>query len=122
MVEIKDKNSASDKDKSFIEAGIIEVGTVKKEGIQIKGKDMLYLNAPEIYAADFKIANCGDGLYFFGGDLFCTYKLLGTIINNNSVIFDYEKYTVTVSWTNGGDGVRTNPTWQRHYKNTVSEV
>lgn len=63
-----------------------------------------------------QIQPCGDGLYFFGGDLFCTYKLLGTTINDNSVIFDYEKYTVTVSWTNTSNNVKTNPKWIREYK------
>ena len=30
-----------------------------------------------------KITACGDGLYFFGGDLFCTYKLLSAEINES---------------------------------------
>lgn len=68
---------------------------------------------------------CGDGLYFFGGDLFCIYKLLGTTVNDDSVIFDYGKYSVTVSWNNDGDGKRINPKWKREYKiieETESEV
>lgn len=71
-----------------------------------------------------QIKPCGDGLYLFGGDLFCTYKLLGTTVSDNSVIFDYEKYTVTVSWENNGDS-RINPKWEREYKQieeTESEV
>lgn len=59
---------------------------------------------------------CGDGLYFFGKDLFCTYKLLGTEITDTSVKFEYEKYYVTVSWTNDSDGIRKNPKWVRVYK------
>lgn len=63
-----------------------------------------------------KIVACGDGLYLFGGDLFCTYKLLGTTITDTSVKFEYEKYYVTVSWTNDGEGIRKNPKWLREYK------
>lgn len=58
MVEIKDKNySETDKDKSFAEFCELTVKTdldgvtteEEKEGVQIKGKDMLYLNAPNIF-------------------------------------------------------------------------
>lgn len=65
----------------------------------------------------------GDGLYFFGGDLFCTYKLLGTIVSDNSVVFEYEKYTVTVSWENDTEtnNKRINPKWKREYKETQQE-
>lgn len=61
---------------------------------------------------------CGDGLYYFGGDLFCAYKLLSTIVNDNSVVFEYEKYTVTVSWDNDTEtnNKRINPKWSRVYK------
>lgn len=63
-----------------------------------------------------KITPCGDGLYFFGGDLFCTYKLLSTEINETSVKYEYEPYTVTVSWTKSGDNKKTDPKWKREYK------
>lgn len=94
---------------------------ISEEGTQIKGKDFVLISAPEVCFScsgdiELTINSCGDGLYYFGGDLFCAYELLGTTINDNSVIFDYAPYTVTVSWTNSGDGVRTNPTWQRQYK------
>lgn len=60
---------------------------------------------------------CGDGLYFFGGDLFCIYKLLGVEITESSVQFEYEKYTVTVSWDNDEiNNKRINPKWVRTYK------
>lgn len=93
-----------------------------EEGSQIKGKDFVLISAPEICFScssedpDLTIKLCGDGLYYFGEDLFCTYPLLGTTINENSIVFDYAPYTVTVSWTNSGGGVRINPTWQRQYK------
>lgn len=96
--------------------------TTVEEGTQVKGKDFVLISAPEICFScsaedtELTIKSYGDGLFCFGADLFCTYKLLGTTINDNSVIFDYAPYTVTVSWTNGGDGVRKNPTWQRQYK------
>lgn len=61
---------------------------------------------------------CGDGLYFFGGDLFCIYKLLGVEITESSVQFEYEKYYVFVSWENNGKGIRENPKWERIYKHT----
>lgn len=94
-----------------------------KRGTYVKGEDVIHLDAPEICFScssedtdtELKIKPCGDGLYYFGGDLFCAYKLLGTTINENSVVFDYAPYTVTVSWTNSGNK-RTNPTWQRVYK------
>lgn len=57
----------------------------------------------------------GDGLYLFGNDLFCTYPLLGTTVNEDSVVFDYEKYTITVSWENNGNK-RVKPKWKRVYK------
>lgn len=63
-----------------------------------------------------KVIPCGDGLYFVGGDLFCTYKLISTEINDTSVKFEYEKYYVTVSWTKSSDNKKTNPKWQREYK------
>ncbi len=96
----------------------------KKEGVLIKGKDIIYLNAPEICFAEaastaentaLKIKPYGDGLYYIGGDLFCAYPLLGTEITGTYVKFEYEKYFVIVSWTNSGDK-RANPTWQRQYK------
>lgn len=91
-------------------------------GTQIKGKDFVLISAPEICFScssedtELKIKSCGDGLYYYGGDLFCAYKLLSTTITDTSVKFEYDKYYVTVSWINSGDGVRTNPTWQRVYK------
>ena len=63
-----------------------------------------------------QVVPCGDGLYYFGGDLFCTYKLLSTEINDTSVKFEYEKYFVTVTWTKSGDNKKTNPKWERTYK------
>lgn len=63
-----------------------------------------------------KVKALGDGLYQFGGDLICTYPLLGTTISENLVKFEYEKYYVTVSWTNSGDNERKNPKWERVYK------
>lgn len=97
-----------------------------EEGTWIKGKEFVLIRTPQIRfseseeveeaGTELTIKSYGDGLYYFGGDLFCTYNLLGTTINDTSVVFDYAPYTVTVSWTNSGDGVRTNPTWQRQYK------
>lgn len=116
-----------------------------EEGTWIKGKEFVLIRTPQIRfstpedeqlimssadteaTADTELITkpCGDGLYYFGGDLFCIYQLLGTTITDTSVVFDYAPYTVTVSWTNSGEGVRTNPTWQRQYKqieNTENEV
>lgn len=98
----------------------------EKEGVLIKGKDVIFLDAPEICFAEaapttedtdtkLKIKPYGDGLYYIGGDLFCVYPLLSTEITDTSVKFEYEKYFITVSWTNSGDK-RINPSWQRQYK------
>lgn len=56
----------------------------------------------------------GDGLYMWGGDIFCSYPCLGTEVTDSYVIFDFGVYTVKVSWTNSG-GKRTNPKWERIY-------
>ena len=56
----------------------------------------------------------GDGLYMWGGDIFCSYPCLGTEVKENYVIFDFGVYTVKVSWTNSG-GKRIDPKWQRIY-------
>lgn len=56
----------------------------------------------------------GDGLYMWGGDIFCSYPLKGTEIADNYVVFDFGVYTVKVSWTNSG-GKRINPKWERTY-------
>lgn len=57
----------------------------------------------------------GKGLYMFGGDLICVYKLLSTAIDNTSVTFEYKPYYIKVMWENS-DGKRVNPTWKRIYK------
>ena len=56
----------------------------------------------------------GDGLYMWGGDIFCSYPCLGTEVQENYVIFDFGVYTVKVSWTNS-NGKRVNPKWERKY-------
>lgn len=120
-VDFTDKNySETDEFKSFTEFCEMEVKYKNgepedKEGIQIKGKDLLFLNAPLIWLDRLGFGLIGDGLYFFGGDLFCAYELLSTTVNEDSVEFEYEKYTVTVSWENEGEK-RTNPKLERKYK------
>ncbi len=56
----------------------------------------------------------GDGLYMWGGDIFCSYPLKGTDIKESYVIYDFGVYTVKVSWTIL-DGKRVNPKWERIY-------
>lgn len=111
----------------------------EKYGVYIKGKDVVFLDAPEICFVNSDIVNdgtadtelkiilYGDGLCWFGGDLFCAYPLLSTEITDASVVFEYEKYTVTVSWENDTEtnNKRINPKWKREYKenkDTESEV
>lgn len=57
----------------------------------------------------------GDGLYLFGGALFCEYPVKGTDIKDDHVIFDYGVYSIKVSWTNTDDGKRIDPKWERIY-------
>ena len=56
----------------------------------------------------------GDGLYMWGGDIFCSYPLKGTDIKESYVIYDFGVYTVKVSWT-VSDGKRIDPKWERIY-------
>ena len=57
----------------------------------------------------------GDGLYLFGGGLFCEYPVKGADVKDDHVIFDYGVYNITVSWTNTDDGKRIDPKWERTY-------
>lgn len=50
----------------------------------------------------------GDGLFMFGGDIHCTYPLLSTEMGDDYVMFEYEPYSIKVSWENQ-DGKRVNP-------------
>ena len=58
-----------------------------------------------------------DGLFKFGGDIVCSYPLLGTIIDleNHKVTFNYQPYKIEVTWTETTEGTRTNPHWRRIY-------
>ena len=62
-----------------------------------------------------EIKSCGDGLWFSGGDIHCAYPLISVTVNADNVVYEYEPYTITVSWTNQ-DGKRSNPKWKRTYK------
>lgn len=57
----------------------------------------------------------GDGLFRDGYDIRCCYPLLTVEIKDDKVIFEYETFTVTVSWKNE-NGKRTDPHWNREYK------
>lgn len=46
---IEDNNTELDKNKNFIDFCELSVDGETKEGMQIKGKDVLYLNAPKLY-------------------------------------------------------------------------
>lgn len=65
-----------------------------------------------------KAVALGDGLYRFGGDIICTYPLLGTTSGTNSLTYHYQPYDVTVSWTLAEDGSKQSPTWKRVYKSS----
>lgn len=66
--------------------------------------------------AKFKIVPLGKGLFQVGGDLGCTYPLLGTTPGENSLTYHFEPYDIIVMWELGGDGVsRINPSWIRQY-------
>ena len=56
-----------------------------------------------------------DGLFGDGYDIKCIYPIISVEIKDNCVIFEYEPYIITVSWTNK-NGKRTNPHWKREYK------
>lgn len=56
----------------------------------------------------------GDGLYMWGGDIFCSYPCLGTEVKENYVIFDFGVYTVKVYWIIS-NGKRVDPKWERIY-------
>lgn len=57
----------------------------------------------------------GDGLFFFGGDIHCTYPRISVEIKNDCVIFEYEPYVVKISWENK-DGKRYFTKAERFYK------
>ena len=42
----------------------------------------------------------GDGLYMWGGDIFCSYPCLSTEVTDSYVVFDFGVYKVKVSWKN----------------------
>ena len=56
----------------------------------------------------------GDGLYMWGGDIFCSYPCLSTEVTDSYVVFDFGVYKVKVSWKNS-EGKRTEPKWERIY-------
>ena len=56
----------------------------------------------------------GDGLYMWGGDIFCSYPRLSTEVTDSYVVFDFGVYKVKVSWKNS-EGKRTEPKWKRIY-------
>lgn len=57
----------------------------------------------------------GDGLFMFGNDIHCTYPRISVEIKPTYVIYEYEPYTVKVSWENQ-DGKRVNVKCERFYK------
>jgi len=114
-------------DNNYIETYVNSDGS--KEGILAKCKNVFFISASSVQILPEEVENIadkdlitisylGDGLYYFGGDIFCTYSLLGTTITETSVKFEFEPYYVTVSWTNNdSDGfIRSNPQWVRDYK------
>lgn len=48
-MKIVDNNTEHDSNKSFLEYCELTVDGTKKEGTQLKGKDVIYFNSPEIY-------------------------------------------------------------------------
>ena len=95
-----------------------------KKGLYFKGEDVIYFDVGNDFCGEYDaelsppavmLTAFGDGLYSLFGDIFCTYPLLGTTVNDSSVIFDYKNYRITVSWTDSG-GKRINPKWAREYK------
>lgn len=61
------------------------------------------------------VEDLGDGLYWFMGDIHCDYPRISTEIGENYVIFEFEPYTVKVTWENS-NGKRVNPHWERILK------
>lgn len=58
--------------------------------------------------------NLGDGLFLWGGDIFCSYPLKGTEVKESYVIYDFGVYTVKVYWIIS-NGKRVDPKWERIY-------
>jgi hypothetical protein len=59
-----------------------------------------------------------DGLFKIGNnDIYCTYPLLGTIIDleHHKITYNYAPYKIEVTWTETTEGTRTNPSWRRVY-------
>lgn len=54
-----------------------------------------------------------DGLFANGYDIMCSLPIISVDIQDDHVTYEYEPYTITVSWTNEADGKRTNPHWER---------
>lgn len=69
-----------------------------------------------------KVTPFKDGIYQFGGDIICTYPLLGTTPGTNFLTFHYKPFDIIVSWTVAEDGSKQNPTWQRVYKSSGSDT
>lgn len=67
----------------------------------------------------YPFVSYGDGLFFDGGDIYCRYPCLSfeRIDGETSgkAIYEYEPYTVTVSYDIDGNK-RKNAHWTRTYK------
>lgn len=68
------------------------------------------------YNAPVYIEDLGDGLFRVGYDIFCTYPLKSHVIAETSVTYNYEPYSVIVSWTwNADTATKTDIKWERVY-------
>lgn len=71
----------------------------------------------EGYRDPVKLEDLGDGLVRLGYDIWCTYPLLGTVIDldNHKITYNYTPYRIEVTWTENTPGTRTDPHWRRVY-------
>lgn len=73
----------------------------------------------DAYNSPVPFKDMGDNLFMCGGDLFCTYPLLSVSSSSTAKIFEYEPYTITVTF-DVENGVRKNPHWVREYKEAAT--
>lgn len=71
----------------------------------------------EGYKDPVQLEDLGDGLIRLGYDIYCTYPLLGVVLDlaNHKVTYNYTPYNIEVTWTETTEGTRTAPHWRRVY-------
>lgn len=74
------------------------------------------------YNAPVYIEDLGDGLFRLGYDIICAYPIISYTASETSAVYEFEPYTVTVSWDfDETANKKSNIRWVREYPDETEE-